>query len=1148
MLNNESESMNTTGAGPGGPEGGSWKRGFWSLFVTQFQGAFSDNAFKFVVMFLVMAEVSRERQDELAPVIGAVFALPFVLFSMFGGMLADRYSKRSIAIATKVAEVGIMSLALIGLLTLQVWLLVLVVFLMSTQSAFFGPSKYGLLPEMLPQSRLSWGNGYISLGTFVAIILGTVVAGQLSERFSDALWIPGVFLVILAVCGLVTSLGIKKLPAANPGRELRLNFFPDLFRQIRSIRKDRSLFLAIIGDAYFLFLGAMLQLTVLFYGKETLMLSESRISYLMGAMAIGIGIGSFLAGYLSRGKIEYGLVPLGAIGLTLACFGLALPGADFQRTFLMLAILGVSGGLFVVPLIALVQHRPDPKEKGSVIAIDSILSFTGVFVASLTYYGFKKIFGLSDVEIFIACGVMTLVGSVYVLRLLPDFLLRFILLWFTNSIYRIKILGRENVPERGGALLVSNHLSFVDALLLQASMDRPIRFIMYRGLYDKWYLKPFVQLFNVIPIASQSRPKELLKSLKTASESIQAGHVVCIFAEGQITRTGQLLPFRRGFERIMKDVDAPIVPVNLDGLWGSIFSFEREKFVWKMPRSIPYPVTVNYGVPMPSTTAPLEVRRAVQELNTEAWALRKNRMKPIAAGFVQSARWHPFRTFMADAKTDHVSFGSALVKSLFLARRLKAVWGTQERVGILLPPSIAGALVNFAAWFLGKVPVNLNYTLSANGIESCIRQCDIKNVVGSKELMNHLKLELETPVVFLEDLAKGPTMGEKLRSVLTAIFCPYFLIRTVLGAERKLEIDDVATIIFSSGSTGDPKGVELTHYNVISNVEQLTQTFSLSDDDAFLGVLPFFHSFGFTGTMVMPALSGLRVVYHPNPLDARKIGELVGKHSVTFLLATPTFLQIYMRGCTPEQFGSVQFAMVGAEKLSDRVANAFEERFGLRPLEAFGCTECSPGVSVNTRDHRGAGVYQVGGKRGSIGHPLPGMSVRIVDLDTGEIQTSGKSGLLLVKGPNVMKGYLGRPEKTAEVLKDGWYSTGDVAAIDEDGFLRITDRLSRFSKIGGEMVPHIKVEEVLQDAAERDESVFAVTGVPDEKKGERLLVLHTLPEDQISLCIEKLASVDIPNLWKPKKDQFFSIEKMPYLGTGKLDLRRVRELAAEMAG
>ena len=408
----------------GGDQKAGWRRGFWSLFATQFQGAFSDNAFKFVVMFLVMAGMTRDEKDALAPVIGAVFALPFILFSMIGGILADRYSKRSIAVTTKIAEVGIMSLALVGLYTQQIWLLVLVVFLMSTQSAFFGPSKYGLLPEMLPESRLSWGNGYISLGTFVAIILGTVVAGQLSERFQESLWIPGALLVVLAGVGLSTSLGIKRVPAANPSRPIRLNFIPEMGRQIRKIRKDRSLFLAIVGDAYFLFLGAIIQLTVLFYGKETLGLADSQISYLMGALAIGIGIGSFLAGYLSEGKIEYGLVPLGSIGMTLACFAMMVPGADFGRVFLILIGLGIAGGFFVVPLAAMIQHRPDPKEKGSVIAIDSIMAFCGVFVASIVYYGYKQVIGLSDLQVFFACGITTLVGSAYAIYLLPDALLR----------------------------------------------------------------------------------------------------------------------------------------------------------------------------------------------------------------------------------------------------------------------------------------------------------------------------------------------------------------------------------------------------------------------------------------------------------------------------------------------------------------------------------------------------------------------------------------------------------------------------------------------------------------------------------------------------------------------------------------------------
>jgi acyl-[acyl-carrier-protein]-phospholipid O-acyltransferase/long-chain-fatty-acid--[acyl-carrier-protein] ligase len=376
---------------------------------------------------------------------------------------------------------------------------------------------------------------------------------------------------------------------------------------------------------------------------------------------------------------------------------------------------------------------------------------------------------------------------------------------------------------------------------------------------------------------------------------------------------------------------------------------------------------------------------------------------------------------------------------------------------------------------------------------------------------------------------------------------PARTIERAAGANRRATLDDVATVIFSSGSTGDPKGVVLTHYNLAANVEQLNQVFMLSANDRILGILPFFHSFGFTGTLCLPMGIGVGVVFHPSPLEARAIGALVSQHAVTFLLATPTFLQAYIRRCEPEQFGSLQYVMAGAEKLPERIAVAFDDRFGIRPLEGYGCTECSPVVAVNTRDFRAAQFRQVGAKRGSIGHPLPGVSVKIVDPDTGQPQPVNQPGLMLVRGPNVMQGYLGRPEKTAEVVVDGWYNTGDIASIDEDGFIRITDRLSRFSKIGGEMVPHIKVEEKLQELAEATDQIFAVTAVPDEKKGERLIVLHTLPEPLLEECLAKLSQTDLPALWKPRPDQFVRVEVLPYLGTGKLDLRRMRAIAAGKA-
>jgi acyl-[acyl-carrier-protein]-phospholipid O-acyltransferase/long-chain-fatty-acid--[acyl-carrier-protein] ligase len=443
--------------------------------------------------------------------------------------------------------------------------------------------------------------------------------------------------------------------------------------------------------------------------------------------------------------------------------------------------------------------------------------------------------------------------------------------------------------------------------------------------------------------------------------------------------------------------------------------------------------------------------------------------------------------------------------------------------------------------------VNLNYTASSEVIASCASQCSVDVVITSKAFVERFpKLEIPGRTIFLEDALQSPRASEKLFSLTLTWLVPQWLFYKAIGAKRtasKTAIDDLATVIFSSGSTGDPKGVMLTHFNIQANIQQVSQVFMLGGRDKILGILPFFHSFGFMAALWMPAVNGIGVVYHPNPLDAKVIGELVGRYKVTFLIATPTFLQAYMKRCSPESFGSLQFVLVGAEKLPERIALAFEDIFGIRPLEGYGCTECSPVVTVNGRDFRAPGFRQVGARRGRIGHPLPGVSVKVVDFDTGEPVAPGTAGMLLVKGPNVMKGYLGKPEKTAEVLRDGWYTTGDVALMEEDGFLTITDRLSRFSKIGGEMVPHIKIEDKLHELAGVTEQVFAVTALPDEKKGERIVVLYTITEQKLTPVLEKFAQCDLPALWKPRPNQFFHVDALPVLGTGKIDLRGVKALA-----
>jgi len=1118
-------------------------RGLQPFLWTQFLGAFNDNLFKFVVSMLAVQAASEASSGGQLSIVGIVFILPFLLFSGYAGELADVYSKRTVLVVTKSLEIVAAGLALIAFVAGHLNLTYAVLFLIALQATFFSPAKYGILPEMLPDRDLSRANGVLEMSTFVAIVAGTAAGGYLFENLQDRLWIVGLVVVAVAVVGTGLSFRIPHVAPAAPGRSISLNPWREIGAGLESLRRNRVLWQTVIGISYFWFLGALLQLVMVLFGKQTMGLSPERVALLMTFSAFGIAAGSLAAGRLSGDKVELGLAPIGSIGMGVFAIALSRSSHSFALAATNLALVGFFGGLFAVPLNALLQQKSDDQEKGRLIATNNFLNTVGIMLASGALWLCSDRLGMHPDRIILVFGLFTLAASVYVLAIVPEFLVRFVLWLLTHTLYRIRIVGQQHVPVRGGALLVCNHLSHVDGALVGSCIQRFVRFLVWKPYYEHWAVNPLLRLLHAIPV---SGGREGLAAIDEARRQLQAGHVVCIFAEGAISRTGNLLPFKRGLERIVSGLDVPIVPVYLDRVWGSVFSFERGRFLWKWPKRIPYPVTVAFGRPLPSTTPAAEVRIELMAIGARATAMRRGRRDVLGREFITSAkrRWGTF--CMTDAGTPPLTWGRALTGGLLMSRWIRRHADDSRYIGLLLPASVGGALANIGATLSGRTPVNLNFTAGRDAMQTAVSRCGIRTILTSRRFFEKAEIpaDLFQGLVYLEDVMASMTPTAKARMLIAARLLPARLLSRLYANEG--DADSLATVVFSSGSTGMPKGVMLSHRNVLANIDAVAQVFQLRKDDVMVGVLPFFHSFGYTITLWLPLVEGFGAVFHPNPMDGKTIGELAEKYRGSILVSTPTFYAGYVRKCRKEQFAHVRFALVGAEKLRQPIATAFEEKFGIQLLEGYGCTEMAPVVAVNAPDFEAAVERdsQRGSLVGSVGHPLPGVAAKVVDTDTGEGPLIGRDGLLVVTGPNLMQGYLDEPERTTAAIRDGWYETGDVACMDDAGFIRITDRLARFSKIGGEMVPHMKIEEQIQSLID-PQAGCVVTAVPDETRGERLVAFYTDRSLAPADVWEQLCRTDLPRLWLPKREDIRLIDAIPSLGTGKVDLRAVRQLAAQ---
>ena len=1167
-------------------------RGFWALVVTQFQGAFNDNVYQWLIVFSLIATLSATPDgglinlaipefalslagysltfpgfdmgrmiapyDYVAGVSRILFSLPFILLPSLFGALADRYSKGNLATVTKALEVGIMIAGGLAFLFGNVAVIWCLLFLMATQSAMFGPVKYGIMPEILPERRLSWGNGIIQMGTIAAVILGTLAAGKLHGMFSNQLYVVSIFLVFFSSAGVLSSLWISRPPAANPGLRIPMNpLLPwsGMGRYFKIIWRDRVLLNVVIGYVYFWFAGSLVQANLIKFGGDTLGLPESLQTGLIGAVVMGIGIGAVSAGFLSRGKIEMGLVPIGAMGMALFGALLAIPGPGaealsngpgtyyYSVAFFSFA-LGFFAGLFDVPLAAAIQNRAPKGTVGGVIATTNMLTFVGMAGSGVAFMGLGAI-GLSTHAVFLFTAVMSLAIGLYISLRLPHLFLRAGLWFLANTVIRLRVAGREQLPEEGALLLVGTHISFIDCLAFYAGTDRDVYFVMGEEVYERPVMGRLARMLHIIPVKCNATEADQAALAEAVRARLAEGGTVCLNNERRAEADGTPFAWSAGYAGLTADLEVTLVPFYQSRMWQTLYVFREGRVSWRMPKRLPYPIDIRYGAPLPADATSCDMRASLSQLGNAVHTERPLRFHNLHHGFVKMARRNLFRTAIADTLTGRLNYFKALTGSIVFARKFRQVLDGQEMVGVLLPPSVGGVLANTSLSLLGRIPINLNYTANNAVIASCAGQCGATQVLTSKKLLERLPLEVPGEAVFLEDVKAMVTGKDRIVAMSIALFCPVFLLDRVLGAPRRGP-DDLATIIFSSGSEGEPKGVMLTHKNLITNIDAALEVFPNHRETCLVGFLPLFHSFGYMATLWLPLTHGLRGAYHANPLEPKVIGKLIQDYRGTIMIGTSTLLQGFIRRCEPEHLASLEFVVCGAEKLAPRVRTAFKERFVLEPLEGYGTTECAPAVAANIPDCVSPGFFSPGTCHGTIGRPIPGLEVKVVDRDSGEETLTGEDGLLLVRGPNIMQGYLNQPEKTGCVLCDGWYTTGDIAHLDEDGFITITDRLARFSKIAGEMVPHTKVEETLHGLLDLTDQRMAVTSVPDAQKGEKLVVLHTLLDEELERLLKAIAASDLPNLWAPRAGSFFRVDEIPVLGTGKMDIRTLKKMAQDL--
>jgi acyl-[acyl-carrier-protein]-phospholipid O-acyltransferase/long-chain-fatty-acid--[acyl-carrier-protein] ligase len=1129
---------------------------FLPLFITQFLGAFNDNIFKNALVILItyrIADASALSPQILVTLAAAIFILPFFIFSATAGQLADKYEKSRLISIIKFVEIIIMAVAAIGLHLQSVGLLMTVLLALGVHATFFGPLKYAILPDHLQENELIAGNGLIEAGTFLSILLGTILGGILIlQPFGE--YIIAVLVLAVATGGWLASFYIPKSSEDNPNLKINYNLFKETSRLLSYSKERWDIYLSILGISWFWLVGATFLAEFPVFAKESLHADQSVVTWFLTLFSIGLGMGSVLCNKLLKGKVQATYVPLGALGITLFTIDLyfasrhplILSGdfislTQFLSTFsgwritLDLVLVAICGGLYTVPLYAILQHRSEKAHRARVIASNNVMNALFMVVAAIATMLMLKI-GFTVNHVFLTVALLNGLVAIYICKLLPDVLVKGFFRWLLTSLYRVKVNGLEHYEQAGKrVIIIANHTSFIDALLLATYLPDKLTFAINTFTAKKWWIRLFLRMVHTYTL-DPTKPM----AIKSLIEFVEQDKRCVIFPEGRLTVTGALMKIYEGPGLIADKSNATLLPIRIEGAQLTPFSRLRGKLrIRWMPK-----ITITIFPPEHLTVPPeFKGRKRRQKIGYQLYDVMTKMMfesshyqQTLFSSLLDASATHGGKhKIVEDIERVPTSYKQFITRSYILGDKIAASTVMGEHIGILLPNMISNALTFFALQAFSRVPAMLNFSTGINNVVSACKTAKISKVYTSRKFVDLANLmemvvaikEAGVEIIYLEDLRTQITFFDKMKGLMRGRFprLAYSLIHASNKTKAFLNADTSAVILFTSGTEGVPKGVVLSHANVQANRYQLSACVDFTSNDKVFNALPIFHSFGLTGGMLLPLLSGVKVFFYPSPLHYRIVPELAYDTNATILFGTDTFLAGYAKSAHPYDFYSLRFVFAGAEKLRDETRTVWSQKFGIRIFEGYGCTETSPAIAINT---------PMQNKVGTVGRILPGIQYKLIPVPGIE-----EGGVLAVSGPNIMKGYLRESQPgVLEAPEEGWYETGDVVSVDETGFITINGRVKRFAKIAGEMVSLSMVEQYIYQLW--PEHQHAVINVPDAKKGEQLILFTTRLDATRDAVLGAAKQKRLSEIAVPKK--IIILKKMPLLGTGKIDYTAIKAL------